>query len=864
MVFLDTVASARSVRFSMTCAMLVVALQSCAGRCQAETLEVRVQTDDSPQGPVAAIELREGVAISAARERRAAINFDPIGAQVMAGTWAMPRSGDAVTFPGGQVKHWEPAKATADGWFSGAALRGGYLAASFSANAAAVMMLESAGHAMVYVEGEPRAGDIYSTGFVQLPVRVRKGQNALLFQAGRERLKARLTKPKSAAFFSTADTTMPDLRLGEPTQAEAAVMVVNASDTTRAELVIRAQLPGGPVTQTAVPALVPLSIRKIGFELRGPAPTTGETASLELKLQRKTSSGDQDGWETLDSTNVAIRVCRPEQAHKRTFRSSIDGSLQYYAVVPAIAGSAERRPGLVLTLHGAGVEGIGQAQAYAAKPGLHIVAPTNRRPYGFDWEDWGRLDALEVLELAQRALGTDPRKTYLTGHSMGGHGTWHLGVTYPDRFAAIAPSAGWISMWSYAGTRRTDSPAPMEELMARALGPSDTLALTRNLTGIGVYILHGDADDNVPVAQARRMRQALGEFHPDFAYHEQPGAGHWWGSACVDWPPLFAFLSGHTIPRPEEVRRIDFITASPAVSSRAHWLTIEAQLKPLLPSKVHVELDPEHRRFRGSTENVARLAIDVGRAFPEAKVSLPFVIELDGGATLPVSVVPPPSNGKRLTWLVRSGGVWSVAQSPPTSSQKGSDRQGPFKEAFRNRFILVFGTKGTPEENAWSLARARFDAETFWYRGNGSVDIVPDATFLQSGRAEEFRDRNLILYGHAESNAAWPALLGESPVQVQRGQVRLGRRTVSGDDLACLFIRPRPGSERASVAAISGSGLTGLRLTERLPYFSSGVAYPDCLLLGAKSLGEGSKPPIAVGYFGADWSIETGEFAWRD
>ena len=84
--------------------------------------------------------------------------------------------------------------------------------------------------------------------------------------------------------------------------------------------------------------------------------------------------------------------------------------------------------------------------------------------------------------------------------------------------------------------------------MARAPGPSDTLALSRNLAGLGVYILHGDADDNVPVGQARQMRQVLGEFHPDFAYHEQPGAGHWWGNPCVDWPPLFAFLGDHRIP----------------------------------------------------------------------------------------------------------------------------------------------------------------------------------------------------------------------------------------------------------------------------------------------------------------------------
>ena len=46
-------------------------------------------------------------------------------------------------------------------------------------------------------------------------------------------------------------------------------------------------------------------------------------------------------------------------------------------------------------------------------------------------------------------------------------------------------------------------------------------------------------------------------------------------------------------------------------------------------------------------------------------------------------------------------------------------------------------------------------------------------TFLDPGREQEFRDRNVILYGNAESNAAWPVLLGESPVQVRRGQVKI-------------------------------------------------------------------------------------------
>src|SRR5262249_26010394 len=198
-------------------------------------------------------------------------------------------------------------------------------------------------------------------------------------------------------------------------------------------------------------------------------------------------------------------------------RSGIDGSVQYYALNPARRPpGGTSLPAVFLTLHGASVEAIGQADAYSPKAWGHLVAPTNRRPYGFDWEDWGRLDALEVLDLARKQLGTDPQRTYLTGHSMGGHGVWQLGALFPDRFAAIGPSAGWISFASYAGgAPAAASPSPMEELLGRAASPSDTLACVRNYAHHGVYILHGAADDNVPVAQAREMNRRLTEFHHD-------------------------------------------------------------------------------------------------------------------------------------------------------------------------------------------------------------------------------------------------------------------------------------------------------------------------------------------------------------
>src|SRR5205823_5794816 len=97
------------------------------------------------------------------------------------------------------------------------------------------------------------------------------------------------------------------------------------------------------------------------------------------------------------SAKLMLRIRKPGQTYKRAFISGIDGSVQYYAVNPAVvsqqpAAGPSKNPSsaLFLTLHGAGVEAIGQADAYSPKSWGNIVAATNRRPYGFDWEDWGR------------------------------------------------------------------------------------------------------------------------------------------------------------------------------------------------------------------------------------------------------------------------------------------------------------------------------------------------------------------------------------------------------------------------------------------------------------------------------------------
>jgi pimeloyl-ACP methyl ester carboxylesterase len=544
----------------------------------------------------------------------------------------------------------------------------------------------------------------------------------------------------------------------------------------------------------------------------------------------------------------------------RSFVSSIDGSMQTYAVLPSVLPGAAT----LLTLHGAGVEARNQAASYARKAWLNVVAPTNRRPYGFDWEDWGRLDALEVLEdFARETRARDEKSqigdVYLTGHSMGGHGTWQLGVTFPDRWVAIGPSAGWRSFATYASKTPT-SGDPVARMLSRAASPSDTESLATNLAGVPVYALHGDADDNVPVTEMRAMLERLKPFHHDLQWHEQKGAGHWWdvketpGVDCVDWAPMLETFARRRRPPPTAVTAVDFATMSPGVSAKRDWVEVLRQEHGLEPSRVRLRYDAATGLITGTTENV--VALSMHPPTPEPADKPPFLtLELDGARLETRSLYS--------VVVERVGGAWVQRLGPDPEidpKRKYPARYGPFKDAFRNRMALFYGTKGTTEANAWAYAKARYDAETWYVRGNGSVDVLPDTAW----NPKEHVSRNAILYGDADTNALWDRLLVESPVRVATGSARVGSKEAKGNDLACLFVRPSPLDDRALVAVIAGTGPVGRRLTERIPIFVSGVGIPDVMVMRADALSKGEQGLACAGFFGPDWGVETGDFAWRE
>ena len=765
------------------------------------------------------IEIRDGLAISGViAGGRLPVFFDSVQDQIVHGKWSMPKEGDTCPTASGGSSKWHHVAAGKDGSFGG--LGNGYLVATVDLGEDQTLILNAAGHSLVYVNGVPRGGDPYSYGYLHLPVNFHRGQNTLLFTVGRGSLRASLTAPKGSVQIEMGDLTTPDILVGGPKEVWAGVVVLNNTDKSKTYRVTTTNSMGVAVSGAAVvPAM---SLRKVPVKLLVPEGPLGAEQKFQIAV---------DDGKASDHSTLTLSVKKPNETHRETFISDIDGSLQYYGVNPSQKPS--KSDALILSLHGASVEGIGQAAAYSNKDWCTLVAPTNRRPYGFDWEDIGRLDAMEVLDIAKKKFVHDPSSVHLTGHSMGGHGTWSIGTLYPDTFATIAPSAGWISFWTYAGGYKPRNASPVESLLTQAMSPSDTLARVNNTLEEKTYIVHGDADDNVPVEEARTMKKVLTDIHASFEYHEQPGAGHWWGlpnkgAACVDWPGIFDQIKSTKLTVRDS---INFTTPSPAVSSHDEWVTVLEQVHAMVPSTVKIDATV------GTTTNVAALQLD--RAFNALTLDNQELGKVAKGSV-----------------LVQTNGKWQFGHL--ADGAKSPSNSGPFKNVYRNRFIFVVGTHGSPEENKWASDKARFDAETFEYRGNGSVEIVEDRNYRSSWQ------RNVILYGNADTNSAWKSLLGSCPIQVTNNTFKVGDQILKGADLAGLFVYPHKArGQWVMVGAITGTGMEGFRTTDRLAIFTSGVAYPDWTVMSADAPRLGAKAVKGCGFFGNDWSLQSGESAWN-
>jgi len=182
--------------------------------------------------------------------------------------------------------------------------------------------------------------------------------------------------------------------------------------------------------------------------------------------------------------------------------------VRYTAFVPSTYDPLRATP-LLVGLHGGGTGGKDGTKVVGSGPGAMnfytgiaeergwiVVCPTAIQAPWNATPNEAFLEAL--LEEATRFYNVDLNRIYLTGHSMGGFGTWHFGPLWAERWAAISPMAG---------------------------GGSPATGVLKD-TQTFIFIFHG-ADDNVVGPDAdRQAAKAHLKNGNDFAYTELNGVGH--------------------------------------------------------------------------------------------------------------------------------------------------------------------------------------------------------------------------------------------------------------------------------------------------------------------------------------------------
>lgn len=222
-----------------------------------------------------------------------------------------------------------------------------------------------------------------------------------------------------------------------------------------------------------------------------------------------------------------------------------DEPFRYRLMAPANIEEGKTYP-LVLFLHGAGERGDDNVSQLKYLPTSLASSAMRERfpcyvlaPQCYEESKWVEVDWSEkvshtapdepgvMMQMVLKALDTtvmenqiDTDRIYLTGLSMGGYGSWDLASRRPAAFAAVAPICGGAD----------NSRVPL-------------------LKNVPVFVVHGDADNAVPVGRSQGAVKALQEVEGNVIYMELPGVGHnSWAPGYSDHDGLLPWMFRQKLP----------------------------------------------------------------------------------------------------------------------------------------------------------------------------------------------------------------------------------------------------------------------------------------------------------------------------
>jgi hypothetical protein len=441
----------------------------------------------------------------------------------------------------------------------------------------------------------------------------------------------------------------------------------------------------------------------------------------------------------------------------RGYISRVDGSVQPYALtIPEGYDPTRRDHRLDILLAGRDatkteVKFIATRDAVKAGKTIDriVVEPYGRGNNAYRWA--GETDVFESYQATQADIDPrdeqamplfpyDPNRKVLRGFSMGGAGTWHLGLHHPMRFAAIAPGAGFTVTRGYVRTL----PAMLPDYIEKCLHIYDAADYAENAAIVPVVAYSGEMDPQI--AAARNIEDRIKDVPTikPFRHFVAPGLEHklppeW--LAKID-EELAAFL-----PR-KPIQQIRFVTYTPKYGD-AGWVRVFALTRQYQKAIVDA-------RLRGSNPTITTTNVRLLGLTPTAKDT--NRITIDGQQ---FDWPRPKNEFSNGAILHREGTVWklvdedSVRASVAELPIKRIDLQGPIDDAFMSSFFVV-PPKGVPMHKVAAVyageSLQRFGREwDKWMRGK-----------LPSEGDE--KTSHLVLFGDPGCNPRLAEILPKLPI----------------------------------------------------------------------------------------------------
>lgn len=509
---------------------------------------------------------------------------------------------------------------------------------------------------------------------------------------------------------------------------------------------------------------------------------------------------------------------RPSGFVRLGYVDEVDGSVQFCrAYLPADYSNAQRWP-LVLSLHGYNPENpplhrwwsIDQRHSdIADRKNVIYIEPHGRG--NAQYIGIGERDVLRCLQEAKARFAVDDDRVYLTGESMGGHGTWAISSRNPHLFAAAAPVfGGWDFRVSTVRGPALPENQPSNALEFYIQERRSSFANAENLLNVPLLVIHGDSDAAVSVENSRHATQMLQRWGYHIRYWEMPGWGHeelHQRLAVVDW-----LLEHRRNSAPRRVR----LRSADLSGARAHWLEARAMEEPQRIIRAEAEV-VRPGLVRIDSENLA--AFDL--ALPESL----------RGPTQELDLV---WNGK--SQRVRlDNGVARIGTKPGNAHAllKRPGFEGPIPDIITTPFMVVVGTTSRDPHMRRIIEERARDLQDVWMAWQYQpLRLKRDVEVS----ADDERAYSLILLGGADANAVTRRLGKRLPMSVSGNSIEVDGKRWQVADAVLQMIYPSPGSDNRYVLVVAATSATGMHFWK-----------PEFV-----------EPSVGIGFVNSDWTITDG------